>query len=255
MSIASKRRDLKKQAYKSGGAVNAAFPVIGLLFYDMAKDFFDFKRYKSRSHVEKEFLTPLRGLGNLVLSLGSALISCLMPIVVILLLITNTPKENVFRALKACIGLPLLSITYAIRGLTQLAATPLTWLRMIGKGIYTAVKGGWQSFKYNNGTQRLVSEGEKILNEKNENNRQAMSDIFTKLYHKVEKAREQGQPIDIDPSFDVEQMNVCSGEKYQAWSFFKATGANQFAPSLSEAGRHAAEETLAYFKTSSANSR
>lgn len=117
----------------------------------MAKDFIDtFKPYKSGFYVQRDFIQPLRGLGNIVSGLFHVIVSPL-------LFLTNT-------ALFACRAILHLSFTFflnhmktniiqnaggfidgvcnSIRGATQIAFTPLTWaIRMPLRGIITAITG------------------------------------------------------------------------------------------------------------------
>ncbi|MDX2164085.1 MAG: hypothetical protein SFW07_01575 [Gammaproteobacteria bacterium] len=133
-----------------------------------------FRAYKGWRHVAWDLAQPVRGLLNGVAGIGQIIYS---PIY----LLGQLTLGNLVDAVKAPKGEKLSTVgnntTVAlaratswivngamkiVRGATQVAFTPLSWLKMIVRGISTAENKGVQRLVDDRNIQRLVKEGEAL---------------------------------------------------------------------------------------------
>jgi hypothetical protein len=140
--LATKRRQWKQKHVvndqnKEDFFEKNQFLLAGLTFLNMLKDAVDtFKPYKSKWHLWRDLQQPLNGLKNILFSLGLAAFA----LVLIVMAFIAVPFVLLSRGWKASLNTVYLatnkiaaliahSLAKAIRGLTQLAATPLTNLK------------------------------------------------------------------------------------------------------------------------------
>lgn len=117
----------------------------------IAKDVVDtFKPYKSSYYVQRDFLQPLRGLGNIIRGVFNIIVTPLIYLVNVGRYSISAIRQKSFElfidnmslgSLKAGGGF-LEGICNIVRGVTQLISTPLTWLlRIPFRGLITLIKG------------------------------------------------------------------------------------------------------------------
>jgi len=170
-------------------------PVLG-----MTKDFVDtFKPYKSWNYVGRDLIQPLSGIGNIAKGLANTVGS-------ILLFLANTIryalisgdynhfKKNMFLNFARTTSWLLDGVSNLVRGITQIIATPLTWLIKIPlRGLITTIKGV-RKLEEDPSIQRLVAEGEEAIREPDI----AQIDcIRHELHRKFEKAMDKGRSTNI----------------------------------------------------------
>jgi hypothetical protein len=212
--ISEKRREWRVDYFKTFFERDP-FMWAGFDIVDMAKDAVDtVKPYKSKTHLFRDLVQPFRGLWNTLLS--PFFLGLLVPAVIILGIVNvvglfykgeakkalNALKEAAYRIA----GYTVLSLTKALRGLTQLAATPLTWLRATCRGIYAAVKG-WQKFTENAGVQRLLTQAVATIEKNEPGSLRRTLTILARLRDKLYTAGVNGQPVNVD-GFDALYYNV-----------------------------------------------
>ncbi len=137
---------------------------------DVGKDFIDtFKPYKSIYHIKRDFMQPISGIGNIAKGIVN-LIGAPIYFVFELVnwnIVSSTPL-NLYTA--AWFGVRALSWLLEgafslARGITQIAATPLTWfIKMPVRELVTLIKGA-PKMEENKGIQRLVADGKRAIEE------------------------------------------------------------------------------------------
>lgn len=167
---------------------------------DMYKDLIDtFKPYKTSYHFKRDLLQPISGIGNLFKGVATV-------VGAFCLFLGNTIRyafvsgslanflDNMGVNCKRTGAWLLDGITNIIRGITQIAATPLTWILKIPcRGLITAIKGQ-PLIEQNQGIQRLVTKG------KTEAENGAPLDldcIRYELNRKFQKSSNRGQSTNI----------------------------------------------------------
>lgn len=186
-------------------------------FKYMVKDVTNtWKPYKSRYHVRKDVLQPIFGLGNL---LKGVFILIAAPISIAVNLFLVIPAQTLWAICKARspylglkIGLNLKrtpawildGVFHVIRGITQIATAPLTWL--IKMPIRAAI--GWKkgkpiSIEENTGIQKLVEKGQAVIAVNNTVAAFSMDMIMNALHAKYHKARARGQATIIDDTVEA----------------------------------------------------
>lgn len=170
---------------------------------DIAKDFIDtFKPYKAGYHAGRDFLQPLRGVGNIAKGAANLLLSPLLFVAnTIRYALTSGSLENFASNMglnaRRTTGWLLDGVSSLVRGLTQIAATPLTWLiKMPLRGLITAIKGA-PKIEQNRGIQRLVSTG---INAVNDSDVVTVDCVRHELHRKFAKAIKRGQKSNITPA-------------------------------------------------------
>lgn len=169
---------------------------------DMIKDFVDtFKPYKFSDHAKKDLLQPISGLGNIVKGIINLLGA---PV----LFVGNTIRYifisdsfsgflylyNIVLNIHRTASWMLDGVSSLVRGVTQIAATPLAWfIKMPLRGLVTAIKG-IPSIEQNSGIQKLVAEGKTAVQEGKVYHVNA---IRHELHRKYKKATERGQKTNI----------------------------------------------------------
>tara|TARA_R110002126_G_scaffold273866_1_gene418653 strand:- start:195669 stop:196586 length:918 start_codon:yes stop_codon:yes gene_type:complete len=176
-------------------------PVLGMI-----KDFVDtFKPYKSWHYVGRDIIQPLKGIGNIAKGLANIIGS-------ILLFFSNTIryalisgnyyhfKKNMFLNFNRTTSWLLDGISSLVRGITQVIATPLTWLIKIPlRGLITAIEGV-RTLEEDPSIQRLVTEGKEAI----QDSKIAQIDcIRHELHRKFIKAMDNGRSTSI--SSHIEQ--------------------------------------------------
>lgn len=173
--------------------------------FGAVKDFSDsFKRYKGDYVRHRETLQPLNGLAHILIGglgilatpfmfiweSGKSIIKPTVDIVNPLgrfafALVSILIKNSMLAALRI-----VESCAAILRGLTQIAATPLTWfLKKPLRSLITAFRGE-QKIEENKGIRRLVAE---IQDGKYYNH-----STYYRIHEKYSKQRKQGQDSDID---------------------------------------------------------
>lgn len=177
---------------------------------DMGKDFIDtFKPYKAGYHVKRDFLQPLRGVGNI--AKGVANLICVSP-----LFLGNTVRyafisgsvanfaSNMRLNFERTASWLLDGVSSLIRGVTQVVATPLTWLiKMPLRGLITAIKGAPQ-ITQNHGMQCLVADGKNAVQEGEVIH---LDCVRHELHRKFKKAINRGQKTNIPSKQEEELFN------------------------------------------------
>jgi len=112
---------------------------------DIKKDALDtFKPYKANYYITRDLLQPLRGIGNIVSGLANVITASIILLIYLIRysIIDNViPVHVMLESVKLGGGL-LDGISGIIRGATQLATSPLTWLmKMPVRGYITWKKG------------------------------------------------------------------------------------------------------------------
>jgi hypothetical protein len=196
-------------------------------FLDIRKDFIDtLKPYKAPYQALRDLSQPIRGLINILKGVISVVASPLV-------LLVNLLKDSIIYAYwaitsdlqgsvifkkwgsNAAINLArtfswvLDGLFTALRGVTQIVATPLTWLiKRPLRGIITAVKGV-PKIEESKTMQRLANEGHRLLNEESKKWINGLLDTLTKALHiKFVKANSKGQPTNIKPEEEQEKHGV-----------------------------------------------
>lgn len=196
---------------------------------DMLKDTVDtFKPYKSAYQIKQDFRQPIRGLGNIVRGVANLVGA---PLVFIgntfrYLFFSHSLQDFSYNMrlnfLRSSSWL-LDGISSLIRGITQIATTPLTWLiKMPLRGLITLFKGR-PNFENGSGVRRLIREGNEAINDRSG---VRMAGIRYELHRKFQRAIQQKQKKGISreqeqklfhaegSSFDDE------GFKYIDWYLF-----------------------------------
>ncbi|MBA2655725.1 MAG: hypothetical protein H0U70_01930 [Tatlockia sp.] len=153
-------------------------------FVDAYKDLTNtFKPYKGWYQSNHDFLQPVYGVGNLMLGAWASALTglaiTLTPLVLIIaagiLSYNFFFKENRKKSdqriydycadyLQSLVSWPIVAVSTVLRGLTQLAFTPLTWfIKMPLRGLLTLVKGR-PKIEESESMQRLSLRGKALLN-------------------------------------------------------------------------------------------
>lgn len=180
---------------KSGQTLGSLQPIV-----DMGNDFVNtFQPYKSARQVGRDFLQPIRGIGNIAKGIVNIIAAPLLFIInpIRYAFISGTFKkfkQNVSLNSQRTISWLLNGISSIFRGVTQIATTPLTWsLKMPLRGLITAFKGV-QKIEENKGVQRLVQAGKNAIASNQETEAYK---IRTALHYKYQKGIRKGQNTDI----------------------------------------------------------
>lgn len=137
---------------------------------DMLKDAVDtFKPYKAGYQAKRDYFQPLRGLGNIARGMASLLCAPLVFLVNTVKSYSSPDRATFFQNMKLNFSRTtswmLDGIASLIRGVTQIATTPLTWLiKMPLRGLITLFKGR-PLFEERASVQRLVQEGNRAVND------------------------------------------------------------------------------------------
>jgi hypothetical protein len=203
-------------------------------FLNMRKDAVDtFKPYKSSSQVIRDFLQPLKGLQNIIKGLCIA-VSCpyvllcnivgyLCAVLLIAILMLpclfffedawdkyckrmNNMNNSFLANFVQRVSWMMEGLVSLIRGMTQIAAAPFTWLiKMPLRAIVTYIKGA-PAIEKNRLIIRLAEHGHEILDEPATPFAVNEINLMTKAIHvKFRSALKKGQHTDIAP--DVEYAN------------------------------------------------
>jgi hypothetical protein len=222
-------------------------------FFHFLKDVTDtFKPYKTTRQVLRDlFLQPLKGIWNVIRAVGIGLLLGVVaaPAVVIAAL-TGIPSlltslfgyrlpltENISTTLSTMLASMLaFSVTQLVRGITQIAAWPLTIARaIIPRAIISFIKlaqGTMPKIEHSEGLQEIVAKYE------NENNFCVTKPIYAQLlvekFHKAYIVRHQRTSIDPNKNLDVvRDMDAYMNNKPNAPTAISV--ANSLFPILKEA--------------------
>jgi hypothetical protein len=133
-----------------------------------------FRPYKSWGKVLKDLAQPFRGIGNGISGLVQIIYSpffLLFQLTIGNIMSARTAfkgeirKEigsNTTRALAMSFSWALSGISQIIRGVTQLAATPLAWIKMIARGFSTLENRGFQRLVDDRNIRRLVKQADEL---------------------------------------------------------------------------------------------
>ncbi len=195
----------------------------------MAKDVVDtIKPYKSGFHVWRDLIQPIRGIGNIIK--GAAYLPTTIGLFVFEFfrgIVYGIAKQdlNIFKSLmqlafvRVSSGL-LDGVNNLIRGVLQIATTPLTWIfRMPLRGIITSQKG-WPTFEetqYKNALklEELVKKEDKNLDDTVEIDFQ-----MARLLKKIEKAEKRGQEF-----INKEELDIKFNEIEESFTDMRMTSA------------------------------
>ena len=190
---------------------------------DMEKDVVNtFKPYKTAYHARQDLLQPIRGLGNIV----KGVINCTIAPVVFLVSTIKYVLECAFSSASRDKLADNMKLNFArtfswllegvfsvVRGSTQIAATPLTWLKMPLRGVLTAILGS-PKIEEATGVQRhvaIVNEAVKTATGSNycDGYAHASSDYACReLHRKFQRAVSRGQKTDITPAVENTIFNM-----------------------------------------------
>lgn len=156
--------DSSNFSYNGGAKMTGAFQP----FADMYKDFRDaFTAYKAPYQKQNNLMQPLRGLGNIIKSVGILIGTLLFFLVNTILLVSKdrpvTMRQNLYQTSVWLIE----GISTMLRGLTQLCATPLVYLfETPMRMLITKIKGE-RKIEENNGIHRMIKDGLNIMTNAN----------------------------------------------------------------------------------------
>jgi hypothetical protein len=189
--------------------------LLGILqpFADMRKDAVDtFKSYKSNFYIKRDALQPIHGLGNV---LSGALNILVSPLV----FVGNTVRyafssgsggaflNNMALNCVRSFSWIMEGATSLLRGLTQIAFSPLTYLIKMPLRYLITCKKGSPKIEDNKGIQRLVHKGLKLVNNSNSKPCSIELDTLMKsIHYKYTKALSRNQHTTIIP--DIENKSV-----------------------------------------------
>lgn len=184
----------------------------------MGKDFVDtFKPYKSGYYVQRDFLQPLRGLGNIVRGVFNIVATPLMFLVNTVRYAAMAIQQKSFAlftenmalgSIKAGGGL-LDGVSSIIRGATQLISTPLTWLlRMPLRGAITVIKG---KPTVSQNLEKRIDKLEALINKDDKTVEDTISidKEMQSIRVKIVKAQARGQEIGANPEKIAEKFDLC----------------------------------------------
>lgn len=184
---------------------------------DMRKDLVDtFKPYKIKSHIGRDFMQPVRGLGNIakgVAILPTAVVVFVANIVRYAFISADmkTFKHNMVVLFRRTFAWSLDSISNVVRGVTQVLTTPLTWcIKMPLRCILTAVKG-FSKIEQNRNMQRIAAEGKKAVEDESFEGLDAARHTLSRKFH---KAIERGQKSDISLKDEKEYYDAAAPKMY-----------------------------------------
>lgn len=189
-----------------------------LVFKDIGKDIADtFRPYKGLYQIYRDGMQPIRGLINILKGIASiifpaivftsALLPCLFISGIVMIKIVFSPWKSGVHELKEVLHVMLTplswiadGITTVIRGATQIAATPLTWIKMLLRGILTAVNGGFAKFEDDDPEiEHEIQSAEWLVecfDKKTHNNKEinnSMTYVINELQARVERADYKGK--------------------------------------------------------------
>jgi hypothetical protein len=263
---------------------NGAPPHIGHIFFgalqpfvDMAKDAADsVDKYKSKSHVAWDALQLLRGIGNILKGLATIVAIPFMIIILpIIFAMYNKYLEKQGKASEKISKMRMFKNTFAslfiwaiagassvVRGLSQIIFTPLSWVKMLVRGIRTGAEG-YQKLQDDRGIRNLVEDAEKIpepdetvhLGEDLETKERSLQQqeqiavrlrsINSELKRKAKKAVRQGRgipsnldltielPPEITPKVSNDEHSSFSEPEFEAATPATATTETPVAPEKS----------------------
>ncbi len=170
---------------------------------DMGKDFVNtFRPYKTWYHIAKEFLQPLRGIGNILRGVSILILAVVEGVMLtgallggtFIALIAGRPR----RAAKICHhilsgpGRLLTSwfidgVSSVVRGITQIVFTPIVPLKILLRGVITFFSG-WQKFGHDAGMKKILE-----MHSQSTEEQQRITKAI--LVEKYEKAKKQGRKV------------------------------------------------------------
>lgn len=192
---------------------------------DMYKDFRDtFSAYKGLYQQQNDLKQPLRGLGNIFKSIGiigGTLIFFVLNLIRLAFRFMNKDDSSEERVNLARTGAWLIEgASTMIRGLTQVATTPLTYLIKIPLRILITKIKGEQKIEENNGIHREITNALRRIDEKCNNqygrfwysDGQMLRDTVSLIhYDKFIKCRDlRDQKTDIDSEKEKDLFNAAS---------------------------------------------
>jgi len=195
---------------------------------DIGKDFVDtFKPYKARYHAQRDFLQPIRGVGNIAKGVANLIVGVIgiigVPLLFPLISFEND-RDKLRNNLSLTFSWYLDGISSIVRGVTQVITTPLTWfIKMPLRGLITAIKGRTPLIEENQGIQLLVKKGDALLKvaqrEAEEVTEAEYADsIRYELYRKYKKADSRKQATQIDEKTLNELLNDNSNPKSSCYT-------------------------------------
>jgi hypothetical protein len=169
---------------------------------DIVKDVVDtVKPYKGTYQIKRDAMQPLYGLMNM----GAALLTLIgAPIAFLVNIVRysfypDTFKENMQLNVVRTLSWLIDSVTTAVRGVTQLVATPLTWLlKMPLRGIITMMTDK-SNIEDTNSIQKLVIRGEEIASSDDPEGGYHMDVVLKAIHIKYIRGVSRNQPTGIDP--------------------------------------------------------
>jgi hypothetical protein len=223
-----KFRSLYLDSWSRGHQILGGFQPLVEIERDIANIF---RPYKSWGKVLKDLAQPFRGIGNGIS--GLVYIAATPFYLLYQLVIDNirvarrTSKgerlkevgKNSTRALAIAFSWGISGVSQIIRGATQLAATPLSWIKMIVRGFSTWENRGFQRLVDDRNVRRLVKQAEEVATDlaqnpappieatspllqsepSNDARAKKLSALNQELSSKYYKAKENRKPQGIDP--------------------------------------------------------
>lgn len=183
----------------------------------MGKDLVDtFKPYKSNFYVLRDFIQPLRGIGNILRGLFNLVVSPILFLVNILRYVIAAIEVKSFNSFisnlninftRTLAGL-LDGVNSLIRGATQVGTTPLTWLRIPIRLFITTIAG--QPTVSQNIEERIEDLESLILQEnKTFDDCMDINNELSDIKNKLIKSKQRGQAIGAD--YDVVMQSYTEG--------------------------------------------
>lgn len=176
--------------FDMGTQLLGAFQPVVDAVYDAADTF---RPYKSWEKVGWDLLQPIRGIANVLEAVGQLLYIPLFMVgklTIMNISVAIAAQEGyklravVGNTLSAFIG-PISwlmnSATKLLRGLTQIATTPLSWLKIIARGFSTLENRGVQRLVDDRSVVRLVKQGEELQSDLQKSSQQESTDATAPL--------------------------------------------------------------------------
>jgi hypothetical protein len=188
---------------------------------DIGKDVTDtYKPYKSSYHIKRDFLQPLRGVKNIVKGVINIIGAPIYFVLQLFESLSSDYDRHRFGLIRFRSALTfswvLEGVASIVRGITQIVATPLTWLvKMPFRGLVTAIYSA-PKIEESASIQRVATTGNAVL--QNRATAFLVEYIRYELHRKFLKAHRRGQKTDIDPVQELASFTAQNPANLQAKS-------------------------------------